>query len=223
MTSYKYIPIDYFTYNRPDYFAAVLVFILFLIFFIILYIVFYYEYLNRIDECHPMFYYGKACQNKNSRELLENPKFLQFKKMFYNIVSKYDTLKGEYKGVRESTEKNKNKIEESEKLITNNIENNNSFIEKSVEEVKKLTAISNLIASKYLGNLETIMKTVEGLPKNVLKSLGQMPQHLAQLKDQIQETIVDPLFSQYTGPLKKLYRSLTEINDKTNTYIQSNK
>ena len=219
MVSYKYIPIDYFNYNRPEYISAVLVFILFIIFLIILYVIYFYEFLNRIDECHPMFYYGKACQNKNSRELLANPKFMKMKKLYYDIVSKYNEEKNEYEGVRQNTEENKNKIEEAERLIRDNIQNNTTFVENSMEEIKKLTAISNLIASKYLGNMELIMSTVQNSPKHVINSLSNLPEHLAQLHDQIQETLVDPVFSQYSGPLKKLYRSLTEIKNKTNPQI----
>ena len=67
MTNYKYIPIDYFTYNRPDYYATVITLLMFGIFYIIMYLVFKYESYNRQGICDPMFYYGEACRNEQSR------------------------------------------------------------------------------------------------------------------------------------------------------------
>ena len=99
MISYRYIPIDYYSYNRPDYLAAILVSILLIIFFIILNIVFVYEYANRIDKCLPMFYYGKACQNENSRDILNDPKLMKIKEMFYDTVAKYDESKHKYEQI----------------------------------------------------------------------------------------------------------------------------
>lgn len=222
MISYRYIPIDYYSYNRPDYLAATLVSILLIIFFIILNIVFVYEYANRIDKCLPMFYYGKACQNENSRDILNDPKLMKIKKMFYDSVARYDESKHTYEGVRKSNEENKKKIEESEQIINNNLEENSTFVNDSIEEIKKLTAITNLIASKYLANMEEILSTVQNSPKYVVDSLVGLPEHLVELKNQIQETLVNPLLSQYTGPLKKLYKSLTQIQNRTKPYLSKN-
>ena len=130
--------------------------------------------------------------------------------------------KHKYEGVRKSNEENKKKIEESEQIINNNLEENSTFVNDSIEEIKKLTAITNLIASKYLANMEEILSTVQNSPKYVVDSLVGLPEHLVELKNQIQETLVDPLLSQYTGPLKKLYKSLTQIQNRTKPYLSKN-
>ena len=57
MTVIKYIPIDYFTYNRPYYVATVLIVTMFSIIYIMLYLIFKYEYLNRLEICDPMCVY----------------------------------------------------------------------------------------------------------------------------------------------------------------------
>lgn len=220
MPDYKYTPIDYFSYNRPDYFAAVIVIMIFIVFLVILYLVFLYEFANRFEICHPMFYYSKACQNQNSRAILMNPNFLEMKKMYYDIVAKFDEKTKEYEGVRESTQVSKNKISESDDVIQNNLDQNKDFVKTSVEEIEKLTVISNLIASKYLGNLEEVVRNIQNAPGQVLESMVELPEHLETLKNQIRDTIVNPLFAEYTTPLEKLYKSVNEIDKKTLPYIK---
>ena len=219
---YEYIPIDYFSFNRPEYFAAIIVIIMFIIFTIILYWVFKYEYFKRIEYCDPMYYYGQPCRNENSNLILMDPKFIEMKKVYYDAVAKFNDETGKYEGVRKSTQKNKGKVEKAEENIEDNLNRNDEFIKTSVEEIEKITTISNLIASKYLGNMEDILRNIHSAPDYVLESIKGLPEHLAQLRIQIQDTLVNPLFKQYTAPLQKLYRSLTELDKKSVPYIEKN-
>lgn len=216
---YKYIPLNYFTYNRPYYFGASMIFLIFGIFYIILYLAFKYEYYNRLNHCDPMFYYGKPCQNEYSNELLFNPEFLEFKKKYYEIVAKYDEKKNEYEGVRENTMKNKQSVEESEEAINENIESNYEFGKDSLNEMKKMVTIVNLITTKYLGNLEEVLSNIQNAPKYVLENLQKLSFDLAQLRGQIEEASKDPYFKKFTSPLSKLYKSLLVLDQTTQPYL----
>ena len=221
MPVYKYIPIDTFTYNRPDFVAAYLLFFTFSIFITILCIVFKYELYNKLDICDPMFYYGKPCLNLSANSLLKNPDFLNTKKQYYDLVSKYGSNTGKYKGVRQDISENKDKLKDAEHNIQDNLDGNTQFGENSINEVKKMTTLSNLITSKYLGNLKELMLNIHNAPQNVIMSIRGLPEHLDQLKMQIKDSISDPLLSKYTSPLQKLYRSLTDFNEQTQENLLS--
>lgn len=220
---YEYIPIDYFSYNRPEYFAAIIVMLMFAFFTGILLLVFKYEYYKRVDYCDSMFYYGKPCINQNSKMIIMDPKFIEMKKMYYDVVSQYNDKTGKYEGARESTGKNKNKIAKADESIEDNLKRNEEFNKNSIEEIKKISTVSKLIASKYLGNMEDILRNMNRAPDYVIESIKGLPEQLAQLRIQIQDTLVNPVFKQYTSPLQKLYRSLTELDKKTVPYIKKNK
>ena len=220
---YEYIPIDYFSYNRPEYFAAIIVMLMFAFFTGILFLVFKYEYYKRVDYCDSMFYYGKPCINQNSKMIIMDPKFIEMKKMYYDVVSQYNDKTGKYEGARESTGKNKNKIAKADESIEDNLKRNEEFNKNSIEEIKKISTVSKLIASKYLGNMEDILRNMNRAPDYVIESIKGLPEQLAQLRIQIQDTLVNPVFKQYTSPLQKLYRSLTELDKKTVPYIKKNK
>ena len=216
---YNYIPLDYFQYNRPEYFGFVIIIIIFILFTIVLYLIFKYEYYTRLDICDPMFYYGKPCVNQNSNLILKDPKFIALKKIYYDTVSKYNDKTYKYEGVRQTTQEGKAKIENADKYIEDNLKQNEDFIKNSVSEIDKLTTICNLITSKYLGNIGSILNNIHSAPDYVLDSIRGLPEHLAQLRLQIEESLDNPYFKQYSSPLQKLYRSLTEIDKKTLPYI----
>lgn len=219
MVSYKYIPIDYFTYNRPDYFGAMLLAFLFWIMMVTLITIYLYEYFNANDICHPMFYYGKGCQNQYSRQLLFNPNFVNFKKVYYDIIGEYDPKSQKYEGVRRNTYEGKKIVEESEKRIDENIKSNEEFMKESIEEIKNLTEVANKITTQYLANIQSVIDNIRNAPQEVIDSLVELPKHLEELKIQIQSTMSNPTLSHYTRPLQLLYRSLTDINKKTNSHI----
>ena len=75
-----------------------------------------------------------------------------------------------------------------------------------------------MIASKYLGNLKSLL---ENAPSEIADGLRELPQQLGELKQQIQESIVTPAFASYTAPLQKLYKSLTEIDKTTAAQMYS--
>ena len=149
-----------------------------------------------------------------------DPKFIEMKKKYYDVVSKYNDKTGKYEGVRQSTGKNKKKITKADESIEDNLKRNEEFNKNSIEEIQKISTVSKLIASKYLGNMEDILRNINGAPKYVLESIKGLPEQLAQLRIQIQDTLVNPAFKQYTSPLQKLYRSLTELDKKTVPYIK---
>lgn len=215
MTRYQYIPIDYFTYNRPEYVAAFLVLSLFLLFYVVLYMIFQYEYWNRIGYCHPMYYYGQACRNQYSNILLKDPQFLQLKKAYYDKIASFNNETKKYQGLRPDIKENDEKLVQSKNAIDTVIEENDDFVSSTLEEIKKLTTITHLITTKYLGNLEELLRNVKKAPVHVVEALRGLPEHLAILQTEIQRTTVNPLFAPYTAPLEKLYRSLTEIDKKT--------
>ena len=215
MTRYQYIPIDYFTYNRPEYVAAFLILSLFLVFYVVLYTMFQYEYWNRKGYCHPMYYYSQACRNQYSNILLKDPQFLQLKKAYYDKIASFNKEEKKYQGMRKDIKENDETLAQSKRAIDDVMAENDDFVSSTVEEIKKLTEITRLITTKYLGNLEELLKNVKKAPVHVVEALRGLPEHLAILQTEIQRTTVNPLFAPYTAPLEKLYRSLTEIDKKT--------
>jgi hypothetical protein len=212
MTQYKYIPVDYFTYNSPDYVAALITLILFFIFFVVLYWVFKYENYNRRGLCDPMFYYGEACRNTQSRQILLDPKFLTMKQSYYNRVAKYNEETRKYEGVRERTAVDKDIVGQAQTNMQDNLDSNVAFGKENIDELNQISSVAQLIASKYLGNIGSLLKNA---PSELLKNMREMPEQIGELKNLIQATIVDPMFASQTAPLQKLYRALTEIDKKT--------
>jgi hypothetical protein len=193
---------------------------MFSIIYIMLYLVFKYEYLNRIEICDPMFYYGKACRNEYSNILLFNDQFLEFKKNFYEIVSKFNPKTQQTEGVRERKNKNKQIVEKSSEAIHDNIQSNEEFSKSTIDEINNMTIVVKLITSKYLGNLQEIFGNVQNAPQYLLNNLKQLSVDLGQLKGHVQKSIVDPAFAKYTAPLQKLYKYLTEIDKTTIPYVE---
>jgi hypothetical protein len=221
MTIHSYIPINYFTYNRPDYLGAVLICILFTIFYIMLFLALKFEHYNRLDYCDPMFYYGRPCNNEYSKILLFNDKFLEFKKKYYDLVAKYDKKEREVKGVRENTEENKKSIETDDEVIKQNIDDNQQFTSSTLDEIQKIIKVSNLITTKYLGNIQSLLSNIQNVPSYILENLQSLSLELGNLKNAIQQTMVTPAFKKYTAPLEKLYRSLTILDETTLPYTSS--
>ena len=212
MAKYKYIPIDYFSYNTPDYYAAIFTMILFGIFYSILYTILKYEKYNRQEICDPMFYYSKPCMDTQTKQILFNSKFLERKKEYYDSVAKYNKLTRKYDGVRPRTTADKELIDSAEDDIDDNLKSNQEFGELKIDEIQKLTTITQLIASKYLGNMKLFF---ENAPNELINGVRELPQQIGELKEQIQSSIVNPVFSSYTAPLQKLYKSLMEIDKST--------
>ena len=221
MTLHSYIPINYFTYNRPDYFGAVLIIILFTTFYFMLYLAFKFEFYNRQEHCDPMFYYGRPCNNEYSNILLFNDNFLKFKKKYYDLVSKYDEKTHQYDGVRNNTKENEESLKEDDEKINDNLEKNKDFNTDTIDEINKITKVTNLITTKYLGNIQAILANVQNAPKYVLENLQNVSLEMAELKNAIQQTIVTPAFKKYTAPLEKLYRSLTILDETTLPYTNT--
>ena len=90
---------------------------------------------------------------------------MEFKKKYYDLVSKYDEKTHSYKGVRENTEENKENVKEGEEMIEDNLESNEQFGKTTIDEIKKITSISNLITTKYLGNIQEILSDVKNSPQ----------------------------------------------------------
>lgn len=220
MTIQSYVPIHYFTYNRPEYFGAVLIIIMFSIFYVMLYFAFKFELYNRQEYCDPMFYYGRPCNNEYSKMLLFNDKFLKFKQEYYDLVAKYNEKTNSYEGVRENTTENKKNVEDAEENIEDNLESNRNFGKTTMEEIQKITSISNLITTKYLGNIQSVLSNVQNAPKYVLDNLQSLSTELGKLRNDIQKTVVNPAFKKYTAPLEKLYRSLTILDETTMPYTK---
>lgn len=212
MTQYKYIPINYFTYNSPDYVAALITLILFFIFFAILYMVFKYEIYNRRGVCDPMFYYGEACRNTQSRQILLDPTFLTMKQSYYDRVAKYNTETRKNEGVRERTAVDKKTLDQAQTNIQDNLDSNVAFGKENIDELKQISSVAQLIASKYLGNIGSLLKNA---PSELLENMRELPEQIGELKKIIQATIINPVFASQTAPLQKLYRALTEIDKKT--------
>ena len=88
-------------------------------------------------------------------------------------------------------------------MIEDNLESNEQFGKNTVNEIKKITSISNLITSKYLGNIQEILSDVQNAPQYVLDNIKSLSLELGKLKNDIQKTIITPSFKKYTAPLEK--------------------
>ena len=116
--------------------------------------------------------------------------------------------------MRDRTAQSKNQIDNAAEQINNNLNSNTEFGEINIDEIQKLTTITQLVASKYLGNMKSLF---ENAPSEIIDGVHDLPLRLGELKQQIQSSIVNPALSSYTAPLQKLYKSLIAI-DKTNQH-----
>ena len=160
-----------------------------------------------------MFYYGKSCVNVRTKQILFSSNFLERKKEYYDNVSKYNKITKEREGIQKRTATDKELIDNAEYVIQDNLASNVTFGKDGVEEIKKLSTISQLIASKYLGNIKN---QLENVPVGIVDGLKGLPQQLVELNDQIKSSILNPAFASYTAPMQKLYKSLTKIGENAN-------
>ena len=192
MTSYR--PINYFSYNKPNYYACIISLVLCLLFLIILFRVFNYELLNAKNLCYPTYYYGRSCSNTITDTLQKDPAFLASKEAYYEKVKTY----------KRSLTKDGAKIDVANVKIDDNMTSNTNFAEMSIQQIQDITSFIQGLTSKYLGNLRQMLQ-------NSSNESQALSIYLTQLQTQINQSIVQPTFAKYTDPLQKLYQSLSTI------------
>jgi len=206
MTTVKYVPVDYLTYNLSAYVNSILIIIMYLLFYIILYWILRYELLNIQNICDPGYYYGKACGNMISKNILLDPTFLEEKRKFYRTRDSiiYDEI----------PEDNKN-MTNSEKKINKKLKNNDEFVNSNIGKIQQFSDNLNSVFQKYLGNIQSFVNDTKDVSQETMQSFSQISSYLDDLKNQINESIINPAFAKYTDPLKKLYKSLQATYDSS--------
>ena len=58
----------------------------------------------------------------------------------------------------------------------------------------------------------------QDLPPGVQDQLSNIPNELENLRTLVKESLVDPVYTRYSAPLNKLYRSLSEIKEPSNSH-----
>jgi hypothetical protein len=195
----KYVPIDYYSYNRPIYVASVIALIMYFIFACILYSGFIYEWFNVVDNCDPTYYYGKACKNMISKQILMDPQFIDTKRKFYRAK---DTINYEF------IPKDDKLVKKAEKDIDQNLKMSDTMIESGITNIQSFSENVNTVFQKYLGNMKSLVKDTSVLSKDTMQSFSHITENLKSLMEKLHESIIDPAFEKYSDPLKKLYASL---------------
>jgi len=194
-------PLSYNTYNLPQFYACVVALILFFTFFICLFRVFRYEALNARNICEPIYYYGEACNHLISEKIQSDKSFSQAKQSFYTQVDLYAAANVSGSG----------QVGTADTLIAENIEDNNSFTQETVNQIKDITNLIKGLTQKYLGNMKTLLKNTSETSSGALR---EIPRYLTDLQNSIQKTTSNSTLSKYTAPLQKLYQSLSDMNDE---------
>ena len=195
------IPLHYFSYNTPDISAFVTVSVLFFSFYVILVLMFQYEYYNAINYCDPKFYYGRACRNEIADRILSDPGLVSAKQNFYNTMQKVDAAR--------STDKSE--IENANADVQMTLDTNAEFRQETVDQINEVTDVVNAATANYLGNLQGLVQSTQNTASSTWTQLQSIPPLLKDLQSQIQQSIVTPALAPYTGPLQKLYQSLSQL------------
>lgn len=215
----KYLPLSYFSYHLPYYVASWLVVILFATFISMMYLAMKYEVYNKQHVCDPMYYYGKPCYNYISERLLTNSQFSNARNTFYNNLDTYEPETASFKGAKQTVIDAERIIEKSSKpAIERAMEQDNEFIEENTSQINNMTSILQLLSLKYLGNLQDTIEETKDLPPGVQDQLSNIPNELENLRTLVKESLVDPVYTRYSAPLNKLYRSLSEIKEPSNSH-----
>lgn len=215
----KYLPLSYFSYHLPYYVASWLVVILFATFISMMYLAMKYEVYNKQHVCDPMYYYGKPCYNYISERLLTNSEFSNARNTFYNNLDTYEPETASFKGAKQTVIDAERIIEKSSKpAIERAMEQDNEFIEENTSQINNMTSILQLLSLKYLGNLQDTIEETKDLPPGVQDQLSNIPNELENLRILVKESLVDPVYTRYSAPLNKLYRSLSEIKEPSNSH-----
>ena len=200
----RYSPLNYYTYNINSYYASIGASAIFLLFYIILMVVFKYELYNKKEFCDPMFYYGQACRNKIANTVINNPGFMQAKQVFYATVK--DTIDASGTMVVDEAQ-----IVDASNMVQDNLSSNSNFINNTISQIQDTTSILKVIASKYLGNMQNLLNSTKNNSNDAWQQIQEIPQLLNNIQSQINKSIVTPALMPYTDPLKKLYKSLSDI------------
>lgn len=215
----KYLPLSYFSYHLPYYVASWLVVILFATFISMMYLAMKYEIYNKQHVCDPMYYYGKPCYNYISERLLTNSAFSDARNTFYNNLDTYEPETAQFKGAKQTTINAKQIIEKSSKpAIERAMEKDKEFIEENTSQINNMTSILQVLSLKYLGNLQETIEETKDLPDGVQDQLTNIPNEIEDLRILVKESLVDPVYTRYSAPLNKLYRSLSEIKEPSNSH-----
>lgn len=212
----QYIPLYYHSYNQPTSVAAILCILLFVICLSMSYLALKYETLNRQGVCNPMFYYGQACRNLMSRQILLNPELVDAKNQFYNNLDQYNPDTQQYSGAKPTITNSEQIIQGiSHPALERTMESNNEFIRQNENEINGMSSLLQLISLKYLGNVNNIIQSATNLPTTVQEQLQSIPTELENLKNLVKTSLIDPTYAKYSAPLQKLYKSLTDIPDNS--------
>ena len=144
--------------------------------------------------------------------MLNNSDFTYSKQNFYQSLDKYDPQTGQFTGAKKTIQDAEQTINDSsEPAIQKIMQKNEDFIKNNNAEISNMTSLLQLLSLKYLGNVEENIEHTKGLAPSVQAQLKDIPNELQNLRDLVKESLVDPLYTRYSAPLKKLYNYLTDV------------
>lgn len=214
----QFASLTYYSFNAPAYYGGVILLTMFGIFYIMLYLALQYETYNKANYCSPQYYYGQACKNVIATNIFTNPDFAQARNAFHDKVAKYDASVKAYKGIQMDTDQDAQRVHNADEAINRNIEHNATFPETTINEINDITDFTKMLSSKYLGNVQTLIGSVTSKNPAVENQLKTIPEQINILKGQIDNAIVTPALARYSAPLRKLYKSLTNMTLDSNEY-----
>jgi len=209
MNNIKYIPISYYTYNSHNLFLSTTITILFSVFFAISYLAFSYETSNKADVCNPTFYYGNACKRHIAKSVLLDEKFLNRKRVYYKAAENNNS------NIR--TDNNNVEYNVNDR-VSEYLSDNKEFNDKTVKEIEDITDVLNLIATKYLGNIQQFLSSsTQSTSEPVISAINNIPGMIKSVQDKLNKAVVEPTSAAFVSPLQKLYKALLNIDTIQNS------
>jgi len=203
----KYIPISYYTYNSHNLFLSTTITILFSVFFAISYLAFSYETSNKADVCNPTFYYGNACKRQIAKTALLDHNFLKRKHEYYLAASNNNRI----------IDKDANNNSTVSDTVSGYLTDNKEFNEATIQEIEDITDVLNLIATKYLGNIQQFLaSSTQSTSEPVITALNNIPGMIESIQNKLNNAIVEPASAVFVSPLQKLYKALLNVNTVQN-------
>jgi DNA replication initiation complex subunit (GINS family) len=92
--------------------------------------------------------------------------------------------------------------------ISANISGNIAFQVNTLQQVQNISSTIQDLVNQYLANYQAFFRNMSNESSDFYQ---QFVSTLADLKTQIQQTIVQPAYAKYTDPLQKLYKSLNTV------------
>jgi hypothetical protein len=102
--------------------------------------------------------------------------------------------------------------------VSEYLSDNKEFNDKTVKEIEDITDVLNLIATKYLGNIQQFLSSsTQSTSEPVISAINNIPGMIKSVQDKLNKAVVEPTSAAFVSPLQKLYKALLNIDTIQNS------